>query len=52
MLFLSTLLLSRKGLVDLGQLLVFFLYTIDLNIHPDCLKNSQAMCAAPKGSIY
>lgn len=52
MVFLSTLLLTRKGLEDLGQLLVLFLYTIFLNIHPDSLKNSQAMCSATKGFIY
>lgn len=46
MLFLSMLLLSRKGLVDLGQLLVLFLYIIVLNIHPDFLKNSQVACSA------
>jgi len=52
MLYLSILLLRRKGLADLGQLLVLFLYTNVLNIHHECLKNSQVMCSATKGSIY
>lgn len=52
MLFISILLLRRKGLVGHGQILVLFLYTIVLNIHPDCLKNSQAICSATKESTY